>query len=157
MAEVVFYEKPGCAGNARQKRLLEDAGHRLIVRDLLSTVWTEQTLRPFFGDRPVAEWFNRSAPAVKSGAVAPDALGEEEALALLLADPLLIRRPLMRVGDHSACGFDADVVDAWIGLAQRPEGSIEGCPKAGMAPCPPPMDHANLERQQGHWPMAHRR
>ncbi|WP_431855138.1 ArsC/Spx/MgsR family protein [Azospirillum sp.] len=139
MAEVVFYEKPGCAGNARQKKLLEEAGHRLIVRDLLSTVWTDQTLRPFFGARPVAEWFNRSAPAVKSGAVDPDALGEDEALALLLADPLLIRRPLMRVGDQSVCGFDADMVDDWIGLARRPAGDIEGCPKPGMAPCPVPL------------------
>jgi len=136
MAEVVFYEKPGCAGNARQKKLLEEAGHRLIVRDLLSTVWTDQTLRPFFGDRPVAEWFNRSAPAVKSGAVNPDALGEDEALALLLADPLLIRRPLMRVGDRRACGFDADLVHEWIGLTRRPEGNIEGCPKPDMTPCP---------------------
>ncbi|PWC54582.1 ArsC/Spx/MgsR family protein [Azospirillum sp. TSO22-1] len=139
MAEVVFYEKPGCVGNARQKKLLEEAGHRLIVRDLLSTVWTDQTLRPFFGERPVAEWFNRSAPAVKSGAVNPDALGEDEALALLLADPLLIRRPLMRVGDRRACGFDADAVDAWIGLARKPGGNIEGCPKADMKPCPVPV------------------
>jgi len=135
MAEVVFYEKPGCAGNARQKTLLEQAGHRLIVRDLLSTVWTDQTLRPFFGDRPVAEWFNRAAPAVKSGAVNPDALDEEEALALLLADPLLIRRPLMRVGDRRACGFDVDAVDDWIGLARKPVGNVEGCPKPDMAPC----------------------
>ncbi|HYG91815.1 MAG TPA: ArsC/Spx/MgsR family protein [Azospirillum sp.] len=138
MAEVVFYEKPGCAGNARQKKLLEDAGHRLIVRDLLSTVWTEQTLRPFFEDRSVAEWFNRSAPAVKSGAVDPDALDEAAALALLLADPLLIRRPLMRVGDRRTCGFDADAVDAWIGLATKPAGDVEGCPKPDMPPCPVP-------------------
>lgn len=139
MAEVVFYEKPGCAGNARQKKLLEEAGHRLIVRDLLSTVWTDQTLRPFFGDRPVADWFNRAAPAVKAGAVNPDALGEDEALALLLADPLLIRRPLMRVGDRRACGFDADAVDAWIGLTRKPEGNIEGCPRPGMTPCAVPL------------------
>jgi len=138
MAEVVFYEKPGCAGNARQKALLEQAGHRLIVRDLLNTVWTDQTLRPFFGDHPVAEWFNRSAPAVKSGAVDPDALDEAAAMDLLLADPLLIRRPLMRVGDRCLCGFDADAVDAWIGLATRPAGSLEGCARPGTGPCSAP-------------------
>ena len=138
MAEVVFYEKPGCAGNARQKTLLEEAGHRLIVRDLLNTVWTDQTLRPFFEDRPVAVWFNRSAPAVKSGAVNPDALGEDEALALLLADPLLIRRPLMQVGDRRDCGFEAERVDAWIGLATKPEGKLEGCARPDMPPCPAP-------------------
>lgn len=138
MAEIVFYEKPGCGGNARQKKLLEEAGHRLIVRDILSTVWTDQTLRPFFGNRPVSEWFNRAAPAVKSGAVNPDALDEAEALALLLADPLLIRRPLMRVGDRRACGFDVDAVESWIGLSRRPVGNFEGCPKPDMKPCPVP-------------------
>ena len=34
MAKVVFYEKPGCGGNARQKRLLVQSGHELEVRDL---------------------------------------------------------------------------------------------------------------------------
>jgi hypothetical protein len=34
MAEVIFYEKAGCAGNARQKALLRASGHQLVVRDL---------------------------------------------------------------------------------------------------------------------------
>lgn len=140
MAEVVFYEKPGCAGNARQRRLLEEAGHRLEVRDLLTAPWTHATLRPFFGDRPVAEWFNRSAPAVKSGQVDPDSLDEAAALDRMLAAPLLIRRPLMQVGEERRCGFDAAAVDAWIGLATSDVtgAPLEGCVRPGMAPCPPP-------------------
>lgn len=31
MAHLVFYEKPGCAGNARQKALLRAAGHTLAT------------------------------------------------------------------------------------------------------------------------------
>ncbi len=57
MAEVIFFEKPGCAGNARQKRLLAQSGHAVDARSLLAEPWTAETLRPFFGDRPVAEWF----------------------------------------------------------------------------------------------------
>jgi len=138
MAEVIFYEKPGCGGNARQKKLLEEAGHRLDVRDLLSTPWTRESLRPFFGDRPVAEWFNRAAPAVKYGDVVPESLDADTALAMMLAAPLLIRRPLMQVGERRECGFDADAVDAWIGLASKPAGNVEGCPKPDMPPCPAP-------------------
>ncbi|MGQ9366702.1 ArsC/Spx/MgsR family protein [Azospirillum sp. ST 5-10] len=138
MAEVVFYEKPGCAGNARQRRLLEAAGHRLEVRDLLAAPWTRESLRPFFGNRPVAEWFNRSAPAVKAGEIDPDALDAAAALDLLVAAPLLIRRPLMQVADERRCGFDADAVDAWIGLAERPAGPLEGCVRPAMPPCPAP-------------------
>jgi hypothetical protein len=39
MAEVIFYEKAGCAGNARQKALLVASGHQLVVRDLREQFW----------------------------------------------------------------------------------------------------------------------
>ncbi|MBP2230204.1 nitrogenase-associated protein [Azospirillum agricola] len=139
MADVIFFEKPGCGGNARQKALLEKAGHRVLARDLLAEPWTAESLRPYFGDRPVADWFNRAAPAVKSGAIVPEAMDEAAALAAMLAQPLLIRRPLMRVGDRRECGFETERVDAWIGLAEGvPDGRLEGCLRPGMAPCPPP-------------------
>jgi nitrogenase-associated protein len=118
MVQVVFYEKPGCINNTRQKKLLLAAGHALIVRNLLEEQWTAEQLRPFFGQLPVAEWFNRTAPAVKSGEVDPDSVSEQEALALMLAMPLLIRRPLMQVAGEYCIGFDMDAVDAWIGLGQ---------------------------------------
>lgn len=129
MATVIFYEKPGCIGNAKQKRLLAEAGHRVEARNLLAEAWTAATLRPFFGERPVADWFNRSAPAVKSGEIDPGRFDEESALAALIAAPLLIRRPLMQVGDRREAGFEPDLVDAWIGLSAPVGGSIEGCPR----------------------------
>ena len=54
MAELTFYEKPGCQGNARQKALLRSAGHQLTVRNLLTEPWTAERLQGFFGDLPVA-------------------------------------------------------------------------------------------------------
>lgn len=137
MADVIFFEKPGCGGNARQKTLLEQAGHRVIARDLLSEPWTVATLRPFFGNRPVADWFNRAAPAVKNGEVVPEAMDEAAALAAMVERPLLIRRPLMQVGDRRDCGFETDRVDAWIGLggATPAEGKMEGCLRPDRPPC----------------------
>jgi nitrogenase-associated protein len=129
MATLIFYEKPGCAGNARQKRLLTDAGHVVEPRNLLAEPWTTESLRPFFGDRPVADWFNKAAPAVKSGEIDPSSFDEETALKMLIATPLLIRRPLMQVGDRRETGFEPALVEAWIGLAEPVEGSIEGCPR----------------------------
>jgi len=73
MAKVIFYEKPGCGGNARQKALLVSSGHALEVRNLLAEPWTAERLQAFFGSRPVAEWFNASAPRVKSGEIDPSA------------------------------------------------------------------------------------
>ncbi|WP_455232829.1 ArsC/Spx/MgsR family protein [Geopseudomonas aromaticivorans] len=130
MTNMVFYEKPGCASNRRQKQQLRAAGFELQVRDLLGEPWTRELLRPFFAERPVAEWFNRAAPAVKSGAIDPQQLDAEQALALLLAQPLLIRRPLISCGSLRMAGFDAQALNALLPEGDRLEllaASPEGC------------------------------
>jgi len=88
----------------------------------------------------VAQWFNPSAPRVKSGEVNPAELDARSALDLMLAEPLLIRRPLMEVAGEFRVGFDADAVRSWIGLNDaKPKGDIEVCPKGHLAqPCPAP-------------------
>ncbi len=146
MATIVFYEKPGCANNALQKRLLTDAGHVLIVRNLLAARWEPGVLRSFFGRRPVREWFNRAAPRIKSGEVSPERLDEAAALALMSKDPLLIRRPLLQVGDRREAGFDAELIRAWIGLGTSDhETDTETCRRARH--CPPPSDVTDNEHR----------
>jgi nitrogenase-associated protein len=129
MAKVIFYEKPGCGGNARQKALLVASGHDVEPRNLLAEPWTAATLRLFFGARPVPEWFDGASPRIKSGEIRPSELSEEAALALMIEDPLLIRRPLMQVGDRSEAGFDAVKVAAWIGLNQTQSPVTDACLK----------------------------
>ncbi|WP_416669622.1 ArsC/Spx/MgsR family protein [Egbenema bharatensis] len=116
MATVLFYEKPGCINNTKQKALLKAAGHTVEPRNLLTEAWTVETLHLFFADLPVAEWLNPTAPRVKSGEIIPDQLDAEMALLLMVDDPLLIRRPLMQVGDRRVVGFNQDEIAAWIGL-----------------------------------------
>jgi len=129
MTTITFYEKPGCKGNLRQKTLLAAAGHTVQAKSLKAEAWTADRLLQFLGKLPVADWFNRAAPAVKAGEIVPETLGFEDALHLLLANPLLIRRPLMEVGEERMVGFDTVAVDAWIGLndVELPEGDIEAC------------------------------
>ncbi|CAA7613347.1 Uncharacterized 15.7 kDa protein in draG 3'region [Magnetospirillum sp. LM-5] len=127
MAHVIFFEKPGCGGNARQKKALSDSGHSLDVRDLLTHPWTSIELASFMTGLPTAQWFNRASPRVKSGEIVPELISASQAMALLLADPLLIRRPLMQAGDTRMVGWDEAKVAAWIGL--NGTGIGEGCPK----------------------------
>ncbi|PMS31186.1 nitrogenase-associated protein [Trinickia symbiotica] len=129
MTHVIFYEKPGCSANAAQKALLIAAGHTLEVRNLLRWPWTPKTLFAFLEPLLVPEWFNRAAPEIKSGRLAPELLDAASALACLLAEPLLIRRPLMEASGMRVVGFDAEHVDAWIGLGPLKEAQIGGnCP-----------------------------
>lgn len=130
MATVHFYEKPGCASNTRQKKLLEAAGHRVVALDILTEPWQEERLRSFFGELPVRDWFNYSAPPIKYGEIDPDRLSEQQALALMQENPLLIRRPLMQAGDSVMAGFDQQAVDNWIGLQETgTQQDIESCPR----------------------------
>jgi nitrogenase-associated protein len=130
MAVIVFYEKPGCSNNTRQKQVLSQSGHDVVALDIRVQPWTPATLRSFFGDKPVADWFNRAAPRVKSGAVVPEKMQAEEALAEMCLDPLLIRRPLMESDGSRMVGFDETAVAAWVGLSGRGEPIPETCPRS---------------------------
>jgi len=131
MSTVIFYEKPGCTNNKKQKALLIAAGHTVIAENLLIIAWTKEKLRTFFGSLPVSEWFNPSAPRIKSGEVNPLQLTEETALELMIEDPLLIRRPLIQVGDVLAVGFNLEKINDWIGLVPETlvNQDVETCPR----------------------------
>ena len=135
MTTVTFYEKPGCINNTRQKKLLAAAGHQVVAKNLLTEVWQPNRLRTFFGELAVRDWFNVSAPAIKYGEIEPDKLTEQEALVLMLENPLLIRRPLMQVGDSLMAGFDQQAVDNWLGLTEIGATSdLESCPRTLAQP-----------------------
>ena len=130
MAKVIFWEKPGCKGNARQKEILFASGHELDVRNLLTETWTEELLVGFFGMRPVEEWFNLSNPQVKAGQINPAEIAATDALSMMTKEPLLIVRPLMQVDNDRLAGFDVQEVHNWIGLNLETVGTRDpkNCP-----------------------------
>jgi len=141
MPAVVFYEKPGCLTNARQKALLERQGCQLTVCDLLSEAWTEARLYEFLEAIPVALWFNPAAPGIKTGEIDLAVLDSSTAMALLLHDPLLIRRPLLDTEYGKTAGFDNVALLAALGVdtaelnpesqaCSKPNES-QGCPQPG--------------------------
>lgn len=143
MTHIVFFEKPDCGGNARQRAALRRAGHTLERHNLLTAAWSRQSLLEFLGPLPLSQWFNRAAPRLKSGEIRPEMLDLDAALALLLAEPLLIRRPLMQRADNGQrhVGFDHAAVHAWVGLADPPSATgpaLDSCVAAPRTAAPPP-------------------
>ena len=137
MAEIVFFQKPGCKTNARQKQMLEAAGHAVTAKSLLTEPWTAERLRGFFGSTPVTSWFNPAAPRIKSGEIDPATIDATAALASMLDDPLLIRRPLVEAQGQRCAGFDREPVTSLLGAAADPEA--ENCSRPGPSPrCPDP-------------------
>jgi nitrogenase-associated protein len=100
----------------KQIELLRQSGHRVETRDLIAHPWQAEELCSYFGDLTVEAWFNPNSPRVKSGEIDPAVYDREAALALMLSDHLLIRRPLMESGGKRICGFDPAVIHAWVGL-----------------------------------------
>ena len=139
MSTVIFYEKPGCGNNTKQKIWLASSGHTVIAKNLLAENWNVKRLRAFFGSLPVDQWFNPSAPKIKSGAIDPAKLDAETALDMMIVEPLLIRRPLMEVEGVFCVGFDAKAVDAWIGLNDTRSKEEDASPLCTHSePCRPP-------------------
>lgn len=134
-ATIRFFEKPNCTGNARQKAILLSAGHRLIIENLLAYPFTREELRSYFGALSVAQWFSGLAPRVKSGEIDIATMDEEQALDVMLADPLLIRRPLMEVNGVQLVGFNIEELER-IGVSCKESPrlhllkgvDLEGCP-----------------------------
>jgi nitrogenase-associated protein len=135
LATITFYQKLGCQTNARQKRMLEAAGHTVIAGNLLTEPWTIERLRGFFGSTPVASWFNPAAPRVKSGEINPASIDADAALAIMLGDPLLIRRPLVETDRGRCAGFDREPVTSLLGALVA--GEVEACSRP-QASCPAP-------------------
>ncbi len=131
MTSILFYEKPGCINNTKQKQLLQEAGYEVDARNLLTEGWNSERLLSFFSGLPVAEWFNRSAPQVKDGQVVPELLSAEQAIALMLQEPLLIRRPLMQIGGQQLVGFEAEKVNQALALSwsASDNDALERCPR----------------------------
>ena len=113
--KIVFWEKPGCMGNARQRALLATGGHEIEARSLPDHKWTREELSPFFDGLAVEDWFNRGARRVKEGEVIPEGLDEEGAYRILLADPILVKRPLLEIAGEKKLGFDLDWIESKLG------------------------------------------
>lgn len=138
MATILFFEKPGCRNNSRQKALLELAGHTVEAANLLEHPWTEKELEGFLGETPVAEWFNPFAPSVKSGETDPQAYERSDALTAMVRDPILIKRPLMQIGNLQLQGFDMARLRTIIDLTAVPgaETVVESLKMTDMGTCP---------------------
>jgi len=113
--KIVFYEKPGCLGNKKQKELLKSNGLEFEVKSILDTKWDKKTLELFFVGLEKNDIVNETAPKIKKGEIDLNSITKEQLIYKMINDPILIKRPLIIVEDSKICGFDMaklnDVLD----------------------------------------------
>ena len=108
---IIFYEKTGCSGNQRQKQVLEKNGLSYQTKSLLDTVWTKETLEPFFQGLNKSAMINQFAPKIKNNELNIENYTKEELIQLMCLEPILIKRPLLQIGSSYLCGFDIEKIN----------------------------------------------
>ena len=92
-------------------------GVELYERDIFADRLSEDELRDLIGDRPVSDLFSWNSPSFRKMGVPRDELDEDRMVALMLEEPRLIRRPLVRIGDTLIVGAGASALDEALGPA----------------------------------------
>ena len=85
---------------------LIESGVALKERDFFKEAFTEVELRELLGNTPASEIFSWRSPSVKKMGLVKDSLSEDDLVRLMLEEPRLVRRPLIRVGGKLVVGTD---------------------------------------------------
>ena len=73
-------------------------------RDFFKETFSEAELREVLGDRPIRDVFSFRSPSFKAMGLDPDGLTDDDLIGLMLQEPRLIRRPLVRLGGELIVG-----------------------------------------------------
>lgn len=122
-----FYEKTGCSGNAKQKELLKSHNISFNVKSLLDTKWTTQTLGEFFKGLEVIDIFNPFAPQIRDKEIDINTLSKDEAIELMIKNPILIKRPLLDINGVKLCGFDIAEINKLLNTNMNADKKINTC------------------------------
>ena len=106
-----FYEKTGCSGNAKQKELLKSHNISFSVKSLLDTSWSKETLSEFFKGLETKDIFNPFAPQIRDKQIDINSFSKDEAITLMIKNPILIKRPLLDINGVKICGFDIEKIN----------------------------------------------
>jgi arsenate reductase len=88
--------------------LRKDLGADLDERDYAKTALSPAELKDLFADRDPRDFLNPRSPAFKAMGLAGKTLSAEQAIALMVKEPNLIKRPIVVVGKEMIAGFDRD-------------------------------------------------
>ena len=89
-----------------------------MERDYFKEPFTEEEIREMAGLTGIDQIFARRSPSLKQMGLAGQELSEDEMVRLMLQEPKLVRRPMIRVGDQLFVGGGAAVLDSVIAAAK---------------------------------------
>lgn len=89
----------------------------LAERDYFKEPFSEEEIREMAALSGIEQIFARRSPSLKQMGLAGQDLPEDEMVSLMLREPKLVRRPLIRVGDQVFAGGSGSVLDSVVAAA----------------------------------------
>ena len=84
----------------------------ITERDFFKEPFSEAEIRELAGSASIDQLFARRSPSLKQMGLADKDLSEAEMVALMLKEPRLVRRPLVRLGGQLLIGANIKTVEA---------------------------------------------
>ena len=84
----------------------------LEERDFFKEPFTQQEIQELASDVGTAQIFARRSPSLKKMGLSDQDLSDEQMVSLMLQEPRLVRRPLVRIGGRLVVGANIKAVEA---------------------------------------------
>ncbi len=103
---ITLYHNPRCSKSRATLQLLQSNGHEPTIIEYLTTPPTEQELAQIIamlGIRP-RDLMRKNEEAFKTNALDDPELSDEQLIAVMVANPILIERPVVVTNGRAAIG-----------------------------------------------------
>ncbi len=85
-------------------------------RDFFKDPLNRSEILELLGEKPAEEMFNFRSPSFRKLGLSRDNLGKEDLIALMLKEPRLVRRPVVRIAQKVYFGADRSAMESLIGM-----------------------------------------
>ncbi len=83
-------------------------------RDFFKTPFTRAEIEKLLDGKPASDMFSFKSPSFKKLGLAPENLDNDKLLELMLKEPRLVRRPVVRIGRNVYFGADRKKLESLI-------------------------------------------
>ncbi len=84
-------------------------------RDFFKEPFSEAEIRELLKGGPAAEMFNFKSPSFKELGLGRENLSDDDLIGLMLKEPRLVRRPVVRIGDEVYFSAGTAVLEGLVG------------------------------------------
>jgi Spx/MgsR family transcriptional regulator len=115
----VLYFKRGCTSCEKARSWLAEQGIAVQEREIFKQPLTAAEIEDVIGVRPVTDVLSTRTTEYKARGLDKGTHGDAELLRQMEAEPRLLRRPLLQMGEHLLIGFDHGRWAAALGVRPK--------------------------------------